>query len=140
MKKEDIMEIYVDGASRGNPGPAAYAFIFIKKGNGIIHQGYGFIGDQTNNVAEYIAIINALKAALKFTKGDIELYSDSKLVVKQLNKEYNINADHLSRLFDEVYALYPKYRSVKFFHVHRENPNIAKCDSLCNKCLDERAL
>ena len=138
IKKGEIMEIYVDGASRGNPGPAACAFVFMKKDEAEIHSGYSFIGDKTNNVAEYTAIINALRAAVKFTRWKIKLFSDSQLVVKQLNKEYRIKADHLFDLCVQVYSLCDKFSDVKFFYVNRDHPIIEKCDSLCNKCLDER--
>jgi len=138
IKKDDILEIYVDGASRGNRGPSAYAFIFIKKGDGQIHEGCGYIGDQTNNIAEYTAIINALRAAEKFPYSKIRVFSDSQLVIKQINNEYKIKAEHLSDLRDKVYQLAKKFEKVEFFHIRRENPIIQKCDSLCNKCLDKK--
>lgn len=137
IKKGDIMEIYVDGASRSNPGPASCAFIFVKKNEGILHQKYEYIGHKTNNMAEYAAIIEALKEAEKFTRWDIKVYSDSELVIKQLNRQYRIKAKHLSKLCDKVYNLCGKFESVEFFHVRRSHHYIKKCDSLCNKCLDE---
>jgi len=74
---------------------------------------------------------------LKFTRWDIKIFSDSELVVKQLNKEYRIKADHLSKLCNEVYTLSGKFESVEFYHVRRTHPYIQKCDAFCNKCLDE---
>ena len=70
IKRGDILEIYVDGASRGNPGPAAWSFIFVKD-NQIIHQNSGYIGNATNNTAEYKAIINALNEAEKYTRWQV---------------------------------------------------------------------
>ena len=134
---DKVLEIYVDGASRGNRGPSAYAFIFIKKGERQTHQGCGYIGEQTNNIAEYIAIINALKAAEKFTHGKLKIFSDSQLVIRQIKKQYKIKAEHLSKLCEEVYHLSNKFDKVEFFNVKRENPIIQKCDALCNNCLDE---
>jgi len=131
------MEIYVDGASRGNRGPSAYAYIYVKKGEGVVHQNYGFLGTQTNNMAEYKAIINALREAEKFSRWNIELFSDSELVINQINGDYRIRAKHLSDLCNEVYGSCEKFENVKFFHVSRNHPNIMKCDSLCNKCLNE---
>ena len=131
------MEIYVDGASRGNRGPSAYAYIYVKKGEGEVHQNYGFLGTQTNNMAEYKAIINALSEAEKFARWNIELFSDSELVINQINGDYRIRAKHLSDLCNEVYKLRQKFENVEFFHIRRSHPYIMKCDSLCNKCLNE---
>jgi ribonuclease HI len=136
IKKEDILKIYTDGAARGNPGPAAYAFLFVYNDN-IIHQGFGYIGRATNNTAEYKAIINALKAAEKFHPGHLQVFSDSNLAVQQINKIWKINYPHLSELCTKVYQLCQKYEKVEFFHVGRKNQYIRKCDELCNTCLDK---
>ena len=135
IKKEDKLKIYVDGASRGNPGPAASAFLFVHNGK-IIQDECVFIGTATNNTAEYQAIINALKAALKFSRGHIQVYSDSNLAVQQINKKWKINYPHLSKMCGEVYKLCEKFENVEFFHVGRDNPYIQKCDKLCNERLD----
>ena len=136
IKRRDILKIYTDGAARGNPGPAAYAFLFVHN-DAIIHKGVGFIGTATNNTAEYIAIINALKAAEKFHRGHIQVFSDSNLAVQQINRKWKINYPHLSKLCSEVYQLCEKYEKVEFFHVSRKNPYIQKCDELCNSQLDK---
>ncbi len=136
VKKEDILEIYVDGASRGNPGPAAWAYIFVNDGD-IIDQKSEYIGRNTNNTAEYSAIINALKNAEDKSRWTIKVYSDSQLAIRQINKEYKIHKEHISKLYNEVYNLCQKYTKVEFFHVNRNNPFIQQCDTLCNKCLDE---
>ncbi|MFW9877965.1 MAG: ribonuclease HI family protein [Candidatus Thorarchaeota archaeon] len=135
IKREDILKIYTDGAARGNPGPAVYSFIFVHNDK-IIHQGFGYLGIATNNTAEYQAIINALKAAEKFHRGHIQIYSDSNLAVQQINKKWRINYPHLSKMCSEVYKLSEKYEKVEFFHVSRNNPYIKKCDKLCNAKLD----
>ena len=136
IKRGDILKIYTDGAARGNPGPAAYAFIFVHSDN-IIHKGFGYIGTATNNTAEYKAIINAMKVAEKFHRGRLQIYSDSNLAVQQINKKWRINYLHLSELCSEVYQLREKYEKVEFFHVSRKNPYIQKCDELCNSQLDK---
>ncbi|MHA1148726.1 MAG: ribonuclease HI family protein [Promethearchaeota archaeon] len=132
------MQIYVDGASRGNPGPAAYAFILLDENGKQFHQGFGYIGEKTNNSAEYIAIFNALKAAKKFKAKYLQIYSDSQLVVKQLKGEFKINKPHLRDLHKEVILELKNYKTVEFFNVRRTDPNIQKCDELCNKCLDKK--
>ena len=135
MKKEGILKIYVDGAARSNPGPAASAFLLVRDGK-VIHDECVYIGTATNNTAEYRAIINALKTAKQFSQRQLEVYSDSNLAVKQINKEWKINYPHLSKLFNQVQKLRKDYERVKFFHVGRGNPYIQKCDKLCNERLD----
>jgi len=136
IKSGEILKIYTDGAARGNPGPAAYAFIFVHNDN-ILHQGFGYIGTKTNNSAEYKAIINALKAAEKFHRGHLQIFSDSNLAVQQINKKWKINYPHLSEMCSEVYKLCEKYENVEFFYVNRKNRYIQKCDDLCNSQLDK---
>ena len=135
VKKGTILKIYVDGASRGNPGPAASAFLLAHDEN-IIYDECVFIGTATNNTAEYRAIINALKTAEEFTRGHIQVYSDSNLAIQQINKKWKINYPHLSKLCSQVHKLSKNYEQVKFFHVGRNNPYVQKCDKLCNKLLD----
>ena len=134
--KGDILKIYTDGAARGNPGPAAYAFIFVHN-DIILHKGFGYLGTMTNNTAEYQAIINALKAAEKFYRGHIQIFSDSNLAVQQINNKWKINYPHLSEMCSEVYKLSEKYEKVEFFHVSRNNRFIQECDNLCNSQLNE---
>ena len=136
IKRRDTLKIYTDGAARGNPGPAAYAFLFVYKDE-IIHQAFGYIGTATNNTAEYKAIVSALKAAEKFHRGHLQVFSDSNLAVQQINRKWKINYPHLSELCSEVYRLSEKYEKVEFFHVNRKNQYIQKCDDLCNSILDK---
>jgi len=139
VKKGDKLKIYVDGASRGNPGPAASAFLFVYNGT-IIHDECDFIGTATNNITEYRAIINALKVAERFSRGHIQVYSDSNLAIQQINKKWKINYPHLTKLSSQVYKLCEKYEKVEFFHVRRNNPYIQKCDKLCNERLDAEGI
>ena len=136
IKRGEILKIYTDGAARGNPGPAAYAFLLVHN-DAIIHKDFGYIGTATNNTAEYTAIINALKAAEKFHRGHLQVFSDSNLAVQQINKKWKINYPHLSELYNEVYQLCQKYEKVEFFHVGRKNRYIQKCDELCNSQLEK---
>ena len=131
------LKIYTDGAARGNPGPAASAFIFVYK-NKILHEGSDFIGKSTNNIAEYKAIINALKLAQKYSNGEIEVYSDSNLAIQQINKKWKINYSHLGKLCEDVHKLVGKYENVEFIHIKRDDKFIAICDWLCNECLLNR--
>jgi ribonuclease HI len=137
VKKGDVLEIYTDGASRDNPGPAAYAFIFVKDGK-VIYRENEYIGKATNNTAEYNAIISALQKAEEYTSWDIALYSDSQLAINQINGVWRIHADHLSELCNKVLNLLKKFENVKFKYVSRNNKMIQKCDNLCNKVLNEK--
>ena len=137
--KKNIYYIYTDGASRGNPGPAAYGFVFLKE-DVLIHQKSSFIGKATNNTAEYLAIINALKDAIKYTNGHIKVFSDSQLVVCQINGLYRVNNSHLLVLRHEIHELCEKFKKAEFFHVGRNNLYIQKCDLLCNNCLNSQSL
>lgn len=139
IKSEDILEIYVDGACRINPGLASYGFIFVKNDE-VIHQKSKFIGDATNNIAEYTAIIKALEEAEKFTRWEIKVYSDSQLAIKQINKKWRIKVQHLSDLCDQVYRQREKFEKVEFYRVGRENHFTQKCEALCNECLDRKGI
>lgn len=130
-----MLEIYVDGASRGNPGPATYAFILLENNNKIFEDSE-FIGKATNNVAEYTGILNALKKANSITKEKVKVHSDSQLAVRQLNKKYQIKAKHLSKLANKVFALVAEFEYVEFIHVPRSNKFIQVCDKLCNERLN----
>ncbi len=126
--------IFTDGGARGNPGPAAIGVV-------VDNHPYSMpIGETTNNIAEYQAVIFALKKAKaligkeKAKKTDIELRSDSELLVKQLNGEYKIKNEDLQRLFVEVWNLKQDFHSVTFRHIPREENREA--DRLVNQALD----
>ena len=126
--------IYTDGGSRGNPGPAAIGAVVGGK-------EYGeSIGNATNNIAEYSAVIFALKKAkqlltkAKAKETEIDLKTDSELLVKQLNGEYKIKSKDLQPLFIEVWNLKQDFKSVTFTHVTRDKNK--KADSMVNRALD----
>lgn len=140
MNKKII--IYTDGGARGNPGPAA---IGVVVGEPSINLGqvkeYGErIEDTTNNVAEYKAMIFGLKKAKHILGGDtaakseIELRSDSELIVSQMNRKYKIKDGDLKLLFVELWNLALDFGSVTFVHVPREKNKEA--DALVNRALD----
>ncbi|TXT53621.1 MAG: Ribonuclease HI [Promethearchaeota archaeon] len=129
--------IYTDGAARGNPGPAAAAYLIIKD-NKIITSNSSYLGKKTNNSAEYEAIINALQAAIEYSNEKIVVHSDSQLVIRQLNGEYKVRQKHLQNYFNKVKELIDTLGIVKFTHLRRTNKYIQKCDHLCNDILDRR--
>ena len=128
---------YTDGGSRGNPGPSALGVVIGQK-------EYGeYLGIRTNNYAEYMAVVFALKKIKqligkeKAKQADVEVRADSELVVKQLNHQYKIENADLQPLFFQVWNLMLDYGSVCFVHVFREQNKDA--DRMVNKALDAQA-
>lgn len=136
--RSDILYVYTDAASRGNPGPAAIAYSICDGSKKILYEKSEYIGEETNNVAEYRAIIAALEAASKFSDGDVKLFSDSELVVKQINGENRIKEEHLRKLFQEVRDNERFFSLVTYGHVPRETPEIARMDKLANRELNRQ--
>ncbi len=126
--------VYTDGGARGNPGPAAIGVVIQNK-----HYSES-IGKTTNNIAEYKAIIFALKKAKhlfgkeKSKEFEIEIRSDSELIVNQLKGEYKIKDEELKPLFIDVWNLKQDFKKVNFVHIFREQNKIA--DKLVNQALD----
>lgn len=133
----NTINIYTDGASRGNPGPAAAAFIFLHE-NKIIYQKSFYLGNTTNNSAEYQAIFNALKDAQKFTHDIIKLHSDSQLIIRQLNNVYRVKSKRLLPYYKKIQKLIKNFSNISFVHVPRTDKYIQKCDRLANQALNEQ--
>lgn len=139
-----VFNIYTDGAARGNPGPSASGFAVYDSLGKELHARSHFNGNKTNNFAEYIAVIRALEWCTenlpKLSEIDIRLYSDSELVVRQINGKYRIKMKPLLLLNQTVRELKSKFRSVSFHNLPRENEFISKVDAGLNRLLDsERA-
>lgn len=133
-----IFKIFIvtDGASRGNPGPAAIAFGIYDENWNRLEEGSDYIGDATNNEAEYRALIKALDCAAGRCRNEVEHFSDSELVVKQLNGEYRVKADNLKALIEEVFTKRQYFKSVSHKHLPREHERVQRIDSLVNEKLD----
>ena len=105
----------------------------------IIHEESKFIVKRTNNQAEYQAIIEALSKTKIFTNGAVEVFSDSELVINQINGDYQVKNAALSKLFKQVIGHKNSFQKIKFIHVPRDQHWISKVDKLCNSCLNEYA-
>jgi len=127
------VNIHIDGAARGNPGPAAFAFVIAPHGQPAVEES-GLLGDRTNNVAEYTALIKALEKAASLSLDQLHIHSDSELLVKQMNGEYRVKNADLRELFDEAKDLVRRFKSVRLQHVRREQNK--RADELCNIALD----
>ncbi len=129
--------IYTDGASRGNPGPASYGFIISDENGKLLHEEGRCIGRTTNNVAEYTAVLEALKHA-KEEFGSraslVTVFADSKLVAEQLSGRYKIKAKHLKPIIEQIQILSLELGGVVFKHVARSKNTLA--DKLANLALD----
>ncbi len=130
------VNIYTDGASRGNPGDSAWAFLFVSEKGDTLERASGYIGTATNNIAEYTAIINALEYALReYPHAHIVLHSDSQVVIKQIRGEYRVRSPHLRDLHNKVKHIVDHLK-VEFVHVPRNNEFVSQCDRMCNEMLD----
>jgi len=133
--------IYIDGGSRGNPGPAALGVVFCNEKGQAVKTYSQFLGEITNNEAEYQAFIFALKKfKLIFGKklaksSEIEICSDSQLLVKQLKGEYKILDEKIQKLFLQAWNLKLDFKKVKIKYISREKNKTA--DRLLNEALDQ---
>ena len=125
--------IYTDGGSRGNPGPAAYAYVIKRPGESDIEEKC-YLGSPTNNIAEYTGMVKALEHALELGAKAIIVHSDSELMVKQMSGVYRVKSPGLQELYKQAVALRKKFNAVTIKHVYREQNTQA--DALCNEALD----
>ena len=126
--------LFTDGGARGNPGPAAYGFVLeAEDGTVLAAEGHA-IGVATNNVAEYSGLVVGLRKALELHVPDVEVVSDSELLVKQMRGEYRVKNEALRGLFLEAGALARDLESVEYRHVKRAHNELA--DRLVNEALD----
>jgi ribonuclease HI len=127
--------LHTDGGARGNPGPAGIGVVMKDESGQVIGEIAQGIGRATNNVAEYKALVAGLELALNHGVTDIEIFSDSELVVSQLKGEWKIKSDSLRRLAVDARRLMNKFASSSIAHVPREEN--ADADKLANQGMDE---
>jgi ribonuclease HI len=132
MPNEAQVIIYADGASRGNPGKAAFGIVIHI--NGKTHRIGHYLGRATNNEAEYQALLAALRWAVEKNVPKVTYYSDSQLVVEQINGRYKVKHPNLKPLFLEALGLKRRLKEFNVFHIRRENNEDA--DALVNEILD----
>jgi phosphoribosylglycinamide formyltransferase-1 len=125
---------HIDGGSRGNPGPAASAFVLTDPRGRKLQARASFLGEATNNVAEYTAIHKALEAARSLGAGQITVYSDSELLVRQINGQYKVKSDQIRPLFDRAMEMLAEFENWQVRHIFREDNKQA--DELVNHALD----
>lgn len=128
--------LYTDGAARGNPGPAGAGAVIISPDGHIVAKVGKFLGESTNNVAEYMGLILGLRRAKAMGIRELDVFSDSELLVKQLAGDYAVKADHLRPLHDEAKALLGAFSAIQVRHIPREEN--AQADAMSNRAIDER--
>jgi len=130
------VKIHTDGGARGNPGPAAGAFVIADLADDtVLHAEGVFLGRATNNVAEYSAMIAGLRVAASLEAAQVDLFSDSQLMVRQMTGRYRVKNEGLKPLFAEARELAEQFERCDFHHVRREKNKQA--DALVNEALDE---
>jgi ribonuclease HI len=134
MTEEQRVTIYTDGGARGNPGPAAVGVV-IMAGDEVAGEYKEYIGETTNNQAEYRAVLLALEQAREQGYTHLDFKLDSQLVVEQLNRRYKIKDKGLAKLFVEIWNQLPDFKQVTFTHIPREQNTEA--DRLVNEMLDD---
>ena len=126
--------LFTDGGARGNPGPAAYGFVLEAEDGTVLAAEGQAIGETTNNVAEYSGLIAGLRKAVELQVPEVEVVSDSELMVKQMRGEYKVKNAALRELSLEAARLARQLESVEYRHVKRAHNELA--DRLVNEALD----
>ena len=133
--KNSKVSVHIDGASRGNPGPAAIGAVFTGGDGEVIKSLSVKIGMTTNNVAEYSALIFALQEALMLRVKEIKVFTDSELMAKQFSGEYRVKEETIRLLFLLAQNLKRGFKKFELSHVPREQNKLADCQA--NKALDQ---
>ena len=124
--------LHTDGGARGNPGPAGIGAVLKIGEKELLFKKY--IGETTNNQAEYQALLLGLREAKQVGATEVECYLDSELVVKQMRREYKVKDKDLAVLFVRIWNLMSEFKKVTFHHIRREENKLA--DQLANEAMD----
>jgi ribonuclease HI len=128
------LEIYIDGASKGNPGPSSVGVV-VCQGGQTIKNISSYIGNATNNIAEYTALIYGLQEGLMLKAESIKVNTDSQLLYRQIKKIYKIKSPNIAGLYNQALHLMSAFKSVSINHITREKNKGA--DKLANKAVKE---
>lgn len=130
------VRVYSDGAARGNPGPAGAGAVIVGPDGEVIERLGRYLGNNTNNYAEYMGLILGLERARELGVREVEVLADSQLMIRQLGGSYKVKAENLKPLHGEALALLRGFDKVKLVHVPREQNKEA--DEMSNRAIDER--
>ena len=129
--------LFSDGGARGNPGPAATAFLVLSEQCQVLTTNSHYIGTCTNNQAEYHALISALETAATLKPDEVICHTDSELVAKQLNGKFIVKNPTLKQLWQRVKELEKQFKKVSYVNVPRTHSQIQEADRLVNLTLDK---
>lgn len=132
------LKIYSDGGARGNPGPGAIGVVICADDDAILYEHSDLIGDATNNIAEYLALIAGIEIAKQFKPAHVDFYLDSELVVKQVTGHYRVKDDKMKELFFIVESERYAFPSHTFSYLPRTHAFMKKADALVNNALDRK--
>ena len=132
--KTGHMRIHIDGAARGNPGPAGAAALLYDDAGNCVAEETRYLGTATNNVAEYQAFLLGLEHAVKFGAKSVEVVTDSELMARQWTGEYRVKNKTLKPLYDRAKEAATKFVSIKVHHVRRGENTTA--DAAANRAID----
>jgi ribonuclease HI len=135
--RSSVLQIHIDGASRGNPGEAGFGVYVATPEGAPVAELYGYLGRASNNVAEYQALIHALRYALAQGAARVAVFSDSELVVRQIGGQYRVKHPDMLPLHSQARGLLARFEKATVSHVRREQNKDA--DRLANRALDEKA-
>jgi ribonuclease HI len=126
--------LYIDGGARGNPGPGAIGVVLENEDGEVIYELSKYIGECTNNDAEYTALWTGLQIAVNREIKNVEVFTDSELVAKQVRGEYKVKNDRLRKMHGRVKSLVSNFDQISFTHIKRSANK--KADALVNKALN----
>jgi ribonuclease HI len=129
-----ILHVFTDGASRGNPGPAAIGVVILDEAGASVEEWGEYLGSTTNNVAEYSALLSAVKRLAALRPARVLFHLDSELIVRQLSGQYRVRDAKMKRLHEEVRVRLTALSDYSFQHVGRERN--ARADLLANEAID----
>ncbi|OGQ23445.1 MAG: hypothetical protein A3I05_07895 [Deltaproteobacteria bacterium RIFCSPLOWO2_02_FULL_44_10] len=130
--------VYTDGAARGNPGPAGAGGLLLDPEGAVLGEVSAYLGEMTNNQAEYRALLLTLHRAHELGATEIHIFADSELMVKQLNGVYRVKNADLKPLFQETVQQLQKFKQYTIQHLFREKNK--RADQLANRAIDEHVL
>jgi ribonuclease HI len=129
------IQIYSDGASRGNPGPSAIAYTIYDEQNNLIDQASKYIGRATNSEAEYDALIWAMDVACSYCRNEVRFHSDSEFMINQVNGVYRVHKENMRMRLEKVNIKKSLFKQSDFVHVGRNNAKMQLVDKLANQAL-----
>ena len=135
MTMQDKLIFYIDGASQGNPGPSGIGVVVCDQDENVLDNINEYIGENTNNIAEYNALIYALQEGLIRKANSVTINTDSELLVKQLNGDYKVKDENIRRLFKQSQRLLKGFKQVQINHVERNKNKGA--DKLATKAVND---